>query len=139
MNNEMMTQVLKPSLTKPLRTVPALSPANDFQEKLLKKAGRKVRDIYAAGQVRMGYDITRPERFADACVDTWMTYHELSEAIADDKELAVINAVFEAAGFNSSRVFPTTLRAQVEMQIAAVDFAKSYKTLFATQQSFAGV
>lgn len=135
MNNTKLLEVLKPSNPAPLRIVKALEPANEFQETLIKKAARQVRDIYVEGQVRMGYDPREPERFFDACVDTWMAYSELSDALADEKELAVVNAVFEEAGFLRDRVFPTTLRAQVEMQITAVEFARKFKTLFATQQS----
>lgn len=133
----LMLEVLRPTPAKAIRSVKPVQPEpGSFVERIVNHAARKVRDAYLAGRRAVNYDSDRPEYFFDACFDTWMTAAELSEAIPDDTELALAEAVFERAGW-SDRLRPTTLRAQVEMQVIATEAARKARVFMMRQQSLA--
>lgn len=103
------------------------------QERLVASAAKTVRSIYVDGSRRMGYDPEYSDIFWSECAETMRTVLEVEQVASDDHEASVAMAVFERAGFFSDRLRPTTLRAQVEMQIAALDAARQARWLFAQQ------
>ena len=107
-----------------VRNVKPLRPASgSVLERVVEQAARKVRDIYVAGRRFVSNDPDQPEFFQDLCFETWMVSGELERSVEDDTELAIAAAIFERAGWHDT-LRPTTLRAQVEMQIVAVETAR---------------
>lgn len=130
-----LEQVLQPR--PPVLGIRCVQPANyepgSAQERFVSSAAQTVRSLYLDGARNLGYDPERPDIFWSECADTFCTVLEVEQAAADDHEASVALAVFERAGFFSDRLRPTTLRAQVEMQIAALDAARQARWLFAQQ------
>jgi len=60
-----------------------------------------------------------------------LTHYELTDAIADDKMLGVLISIFDRAGFVSANLRPTTLEAQVDIQLAAVSAPKTVSLFMA--------
>jgi hypothetical protein len=132
-----LAEVLKPRTDTNRRTVerPALQVApGSPQAALLDKVAAKLRSIYNAGRLRISYDEKEPERFFDAAWGTLEAWLELEQVVEDPATLAFADAVWERAGLLGGWINPTTLRAQVEMQLAVLDAAKAYRLLVAKQQ-----
>lgn len=137
MNAQIRDEVLRPryaSEAPPVRTPAPLvvSPGSEAQ-RVIERAAAAVRSIYNSGIARVssgGF-----EAYADACAETWSALHEVTSSVDfDDKTCDIANAVFKRA-FGDGMFKPTTLRAQVEMQMAAVEAARAYRSLFAKQMS----
>jgi hypothetical protein len=130
-----LEEVLQPRpFTGTLRCVqPAQYSPGSPQERLVSSAARTVRDIYLDGTRNLAYDAERSEAFWSECAETMQAALEVEQVAADDHEAAIALSVFERAGFFSDRLRPTTLRAQVEMQIAALDAARQARWMFARQ------
>lgn len=123
-------------IARPERANLQIAP-NSPKQALIDKIATRVRALYVAGQRRVAYDEKRPEVFFDACFETYCTWQELDTATDDPVVLAIADAVFERVGFASSNVRPTTLEAQVRMQIEVIQAAKAAKLLFAPQAALA--
>lgn len=111
---------------------PARLPAGSLADRIIESAADQVRSLYVCGK----RPAASTETWADACFDTYFAYHELTEAIPDDRLLSLANAVFERARLTSENLHPTTLRAQVDMQVAAVAAARNAQQFLAQQASF---
>jgi hypothetical protein len=133
--NQLLAEVLRPTPAATLRHVkPAVFKPNTPEAGFIEKAAARVRDVYLAGARAAAAQFGRFD--PDACFDTWMTVAELDQAIADEKTAAIAKAVFQRAGFDD-RLQPTTLRAQVEMQLIAVETAQHARQLFGQQLNLA--
>ncbi len=118
----------------PMRCVqPAQYTPGSPQERLVSAAARTVRDIYLDGIRNVPFDAAQPDAFWSECAETYCAALEVEQVAADDHEASIALSVFERAGFLSDRLRPTTLRAQVEMQIAALDAARQARWMFARQ------
>ena len=118
----------------PMRCVkPASYTPGSVQERLVSAAARTVRDIYLDGIRNVPFDAAQPDAFWSECAETYCSALEVEQIAADDHEASIALSVFERAGFYSDRLRPTTLRAQVEMQIAALDAARQARWMFARQ------
>lgn len=135
-NNDLLSQVLQP---RPAGTVRFVKPAQlergSLQDELVGRAAATVRSIYSSNQRRVAYDEKRPEPFFDACFDTFSVALEVEEAIEDDTTASIAAAIFERAGWTGDLLRPTTLEAQVRMQLEAIDAACKAKQFFARQAS----
>lgn len=134
-NNALLENVLQP---RPVGAVPrCVKPAQfergSLQDELVERAAAAVRSIYSAGQRRVSYDEQRPEHFFDACVDTFSVALEVEEAIEDGTTASIAAAIFERAGWTRDMLRPTTLEAQVRMQVEAVQAARQARQFFARQ------
>lgn len=137
MHIETLKEVLKPRPAVAVRNIkPADIKPGTLQAKLVEEAAAKVKGLYYAGKRKVGYDPERPEPFFDACVDTYTTIVDVEQTVPDERVASIALAVFEKAFFGE-RLLPTTLKAQVEMQIEAVETARRLRLLFAEQQAFA--
>lgn len=118
----------------PLRCVkPASYTPGSVQERLVSAAAQTVRNIYLDGIRNVPFDAERADVFWSECAETYCAALEVEQIAADDHEASIALSVFERAGFLSDRLRPTTLRAQVEMQIAALDAARQARWMFARQ------
>lgn len=64
--------------------------------------------------------------------ETWLTAGEAEEAVLDDVEAAIVGQLFKRlwSGIGgASRVKPTTLRGQVEMQMSAIVSARRLRLM----------
>ncbi len=130
---ETMKAVLQPRPAPRVRAVkPAAVADGSLQAQLIERAAQTVRNIYVDGQRRVKYDEARPEVFFDACFETFQAALEVEDAAPDDLTASIAAAVFERAGW-SSTLRPTTLEAQVRMQVAAMDAARQARGFFAKQ------
>lgn len=134
-NNALLEKVLQP---RPVGAVPrCVKPAQfergSLQDELVERAAAAVRRIYSAGQRRVSYDERRPEPFFDACFDTYSVVLEVEDAVEDDTTASIAVAIFERAGWARDLLRPTTLEAQVRMQVEAVQAARQAKQFFARQ------
>jgi len=107
------------------------------QDRLVRLAADKMRAIYVNGARSVRYDEQAPELFFDQCADTFQAAQEVEQCAADDQEASIALAVFERAGWFRDLLRPTTLRAQVEIQLLAIGTARQARLLFAQQQALA--
>lgn len=129
-----LADVLRASPAEPVRFIkPAKVDSGSVQATIIERAARQVRDIYLDGIRRVKYDEKQPEVFFDACFDTWSVFAEVEQAVQDDATAAIALAILERAGWNRDGLRPTTLEAQVRMQMTAIDAATQAKVLFAKQ------
>lgn len=136
MNPVTLREILQPRpVEKQPRIVqPAKVQPGSMHERIVADAAEKIRHIYIKGQRRVAYDERNPEQFFDACFDTRMTVEEVEQCIEDERVARIALAIFHRAGITDNPR-PTTLRAQVEMQIAVVEAARNVQWLFAQQQA----
>lgn len=133
-NTALLAEVLRAHPPMTMRIVkPAQLPSGSLADRIIETAAAQVRSIYARGK----RSATSTENWFDACADTFFAYHELTDAVADDRLLSLANAIFERAGFIRENLHPTTLRAQVDMQVAALEAARNAERFLAQQASFA--
>jgi hypothetical protein len=137
MNNthtQLLAEVLRAQPPVNMRLVkPARLPVGSVADRIIDTAAAQVRTLYVHGKRAAA----STEAWFDACFDTYFAYHELSDAIPDDRLLSLANAVFDRAGIMRENVHPTTLRAQVDMQITALEAARNAERFLAQQASFA--
>lgn len=129
-NTALLADVLRAQPPIAMRLVkPARLPSDSLADRIIETAAAQVRSIYARGK----RSAAATENFFDACADTYRAFDELTDAIPDDRLLGLVNSVFERAGFIRENLHPTTLRAQVDMQVAAVAAARNAQRFLAQQ------
>lgn len=131
-----LEEVLKPSTLPPVRFgCPVDLDSETPAAKLVEAAARQVRDIYLDGIRRVAFDEKRPEAFFSECAETAIAAIEVENTAADEFEANIASTIFQRAGFYSQVLKPTTLRAQVEIQIAVIDAVNKIRWSFAKQQA----
>lgn len=134
MNTELLTNVIKPRPAPAVRFVQsARFERESLQEQLVERAAKQVRQIYLQGIRRMKYDEKQPEPYFEACADTFITALEVERVMPDDTTAAIASAIFERAGWGQGNLRPTTLEAQVQMQMVAIEAAEQARQFFAKQ------
>lgn len=130
-----LNEVLRPVPLQPVRQVrPIEVPEGTVAEQVIERAAKRLRAQMLAGRARVEFDSKDPSDYMTACADTWLVMTDL-EAVLSDEEAAVANAIFERAGWFNTDLKPTTRRAQVEMQVAVRNAARSARNFFAQQQA----
>lgn len=132
-NTALLAEVLRAQPPAQLRLVkPARLPVGSLADRIIDTAAAQVRGLYVRGKRAAA----STELWTDACFDTYFAYHELSDAIPDDRLLSLANAIFDRAGIIRENLHSTTLRAQVDMQVAAVEAARNAQKFMTQQAAF---
>lgn len=136
--NALMREVLQPReaaqavpMVQPVAVKPGSIPAS-----FVTLAADKIRKLYNKGLYQprhAGYH----EYYAEACAETGLALFE-AETVTDDKlTLGLIETIFRKAGFYSQTLRPTTLEAQVMIQMTAIEAARNAQLFMAEQQTLA--
>lgn len=115
---------------------PADYEPGSLQAELVDKAAYELREIYTAGQCSVGFTENDPGPFMTACAYTYESALEVTEALPPSLA-AIALALFKRLWSDATAVRPTTARAQVEMQMAAITSAKRLAFMFSKQQVLA--
>jgi len=130
MNPQTLIEVLQPrARATQIELVKAWEPPSGPESELVAEAAAQVRAIYTRGTARI--ESGTPECFADACADTWLALSEVTDGGNFDVKISSIAlAVIERAFVGVPLLKPTTLRAQVEMQMKTVEAARAIRRKF---------
>jgi hypothetical protein len=113
---------------------PAEYEPGSLQAELVDKAASQLRDIYSAGTARIPYNDNDPGPFMAACASTYEAALEVTEVLPPAQG-SIALALFKRLWTDTFSVKPTTPRAQVEMQMAAIEAARRLAFMFSAQQA----
>jgi hypothetical protein len=119
---------------EPMRVCDLDLPAGSPLAQIIERAATTVRGIYQTGLKR--FDSQSWENRGYERLDTLESAWQLERCGFDVKTVEITAAIFKRALPPAVNVLPTTLEAQVAMQLAAVEAARAFRALFAKQTAF---